>query len=205
MEEAIDRVEHMIGLGLHKQIANRMLEPWAHINVVVTSSQWANFFNLRCHPAAQPEIKVLAEAMHQAMTHSGPLLVTQGQWHLPYVHMQTDWEEAVKYLNKDRITRDRPPVTETWAVLHKVSTARCARVSYLTHDGRQTTVQEDIDLYHRLVVAEPLHASPAEHQATPDRWLEGEKHGYWEYEDLHGNLVGWIQHRKTLPGEFLPG
>jgi hypothetical protein len=78
-------------------------------------------------------------------------------------------------------------------------------VSYLTHDGRKTTLLEDIELHNKLVIAEPLHASPAEHQATPDRWLEGEKHGYWEHEDLHGNLVGWQQHRKLLPGEFVAG
>lgn len=205
MDRAIGSAERMMELGLHKQIANRVLEPWAHINVVVTGTEWANFFKLRCHADAQPEIKVLAEAMEQAMQLSLPQLVQEGEWHLPYIQFDRDWAVASKHCQKGRITRDMPGKHEIYAVLRKVSTARCARVSYLTHDGRQTTVQEDIDLYHRLVVAEPLHASPAEHQATPDRWLEGEKHGYWEHEELHGNLVGWQQHRKMLPGEHTPG
>lgn len=204
MDKAIEEVKELVKIGLHKQIANRLLEPWSHINVVVTATEWANFFALRCHPDAQPEIQELAKVMEHAMQLSQPSLVCTGQWHLPYVGMQTDWEDAVRFLSKDRITRDRPPVSEIFAVLRKVSTARCARVSYLTHDGRKTTVEEDIDLHNKLVVAEPLHASPAEHQATPDQQT-GFAYPEWDRPELHGNFSGWIQHRKMLPGEFVPG
>lgn len=211
MEEMIDRVEHMVGLGLHKQIANRMLEPWAHINVVVTSSSWANFFALRCHPDAQPEIRQLAETMEHAMLLSIPSLILAGEWHLPYINFSEDWPQAYAYAKRGRTTRDEPKKEELYAILRKVSTARNARVSYLTHDGRKTTVEEDVDLHNKLVVAIPLHASPAEHVATPDTettprsdmGLRGLPH--WDHPELHGNFIGWNQYRKMLPGEFLAG
>ncbi len=206
MEDAIFKAGTLINLGLHKQIANRILEPWAHINVVVTATEWANFFALRDHADAQPEIKVLAQAMKIAMGGSQPTLIRPGQWHLPFIHGHEE--------------------TEDWDLLKKVSTARCARVSYLTHDGRRTTVEEDLALYQKLVVDDPLHASPAEHQATPDIYEDTDaamsrhcskhnhsanwKEGYawepaWANHALHANFVGWIQHRKTLPNEYVSG
>lgn len=205
LDEVVKHVRSLVDIGLHKQIANRLLEPWAHINVVCTATSYANFFNLRSHPDAQPEIKELSDLMQHAMSLSQPTLVNAGEWHLPYINLAEDWTEAVRYCRDGRITRDMPRKEEIYAVLRKVSTARCARVSYLTHDGRRTTLLEDIELHNKLVVAEPLHASPAEHQATPDRWLEGEKYGYWEQEELHGNFTGWNQYRKMLPGECVPG
>jgi hypothetical protein len=204
LDEVIVHVKALVALGLHKQIANRLLEPWAHINVVCTATSYANFFALRSHEDAQPEIKELSDLMQHGMLLSVPRRLEVGEWHLPYVEAE-DWTQAVQYLQGVNGSYAMPRKEEIYAVLRKVSTARNARVSYLTHDGRKTTLLEDIELHNKLVVAEPLHASPAEHVATPDRWLEGEKHGYWEHEDLHGNLVGWQQYRKLLPSEFVAG
>jgi len=191
MEDAIAHAETLMGAGLHKQIANRILEPWAHINVVVTATDYANFYALRRHADAQPEIKVLADAMWEASKASSPDPLKSGDWHLPYIEGD-DWYKEID-------------------VLKKVSVARCARVSYLTHDGRQTSIEEDVALYEKLVVSRPLHASPAEHQATPDIYFTGkeltqfpEPEG-WEHSELHGNFTGWIQYRKTLENEFIPG
>lgn len=198
MEECIQVAEELIQLGLHKQIANRILEPWAHINVVVTATEWANFFALRAHPDAQPEIKALAEAMMAAMGQSDPVLLAPGQWHLPYVVHQ-DLLDVGDYLRNTKqvaITDDR--VTD---LLKKVSVARCARVSYLTHDGRPTSVEEDLALYDRLLISQPLHASPSEHQAQPDTLIDG----VWAKSNLHGNFTGWCQLRKNLPNEFISG
>ncbi|MBD9544220.1 FAD-dependent thymidylate synthase [Ensifer sp. ENS04] len=150
--------------GYHKQIVNRLLEPFTHINVVVTATDWDNFFTLRDHPDAQPEIQVLAREIKAAMAASTPIEMGDGDWHLPYV---TDEDQA----SPDDLI--------------KVSVARCARVSYLTHDGRKTTVEEDVELHDRLVVAEPLHASPAEHQATP-------------FGARDKNFNGWRQYRSIL-------
>jgi len=211
MNDAIEHADLMIGAGLHKQIANRILEPWAHINVVVTATDYENFFALRRHADAQPEIKALADAMWDAREANTPNLLQPGEWHLPYVG-KNDLFVIGDYLRNFRkvaITEER--VAE---IAKKVSTARCGRVSYLTHDGRETTLKEDLDLYDRLVGSMPLHASPAEHQATPDQYNERDvmmaRHGgweptQWEQPHLHGNLRGWIQNRKLLPGEFVEG
>jgi thymidylate synthase ThyX len=181
MDKNIDIAQKLIECGLHKQIANRILEPWAHINVVVTATDWNNFFALRRHPDAQPEIKVLADAMWDAMQNSDPVTLAHGAWHLPYIR-ESEVEEHLD-------------------TLIKVSVARCGRVSYLTHDGRETEIQEDLQLHDRLVGSYPMHASPAEHQATPDEIDKNPGFDEWICPHLHGNFRGWIQYRKTLSGE----
>lgn len=192
MELMIDKAQDLMQIGLHKQIANRILEPWAHINVVVTATDWDNFFELRAHPDAQPEIHALALEMFNAMAGSQPAHLKPGEWHLPYV----TFDVIKQYCGP----RSWDPVE----LARKVSTAMCARVSYLTHDGRPTTVEEDLKLFDRLVGSKPLHASPAEHQATPDVLNTGHElsqfppEAGWENPHLHGNFSGWVQHRKLL-------
>lgn len=200
MELMIDKAQDLLQLGLHKQIANRILEPWAHINVVCTATEWNNFFMLRRHEDAQPEIKALADAMWEAQKLSVPHDLQIHEWHLPYIKI-ADYERFG--VEPGILWQDEPIVLEK---LRKVSVARCARVSYLTHDGRQTTIEEGLKLYERLVGSQPLHASPAEHQATPDdRYLSPTGHAMWRHEDKHGNFVGWLQLRKMLPGEYIAG
>ena len=189
MELNIDTASRMVEAGLHKQIANRILEPWAHINVLVTATDYANFFALRAHADAQPEIKELAEAMMAAVAKSNPQQLQPGDWHLPYAN---DRGYAPSSLDPDWLD-----------TLKMVSVARCARVSFLTHEGRRTTLQEDLELYDRLLGSAPLHASPAEHQATPDTYQAQDD--YWFHKDQWGNLQGWCQLRKMLPNEFVPG
>jgi len=202
LDDVIVHVKELIELGLHKQIANRLLETWAHINVVVTATNYANFFALRSHPDAQPEIKELSDLMMHAMSINNPRVLQVGEWHLPYADDGETRQQTIKYIMHDRIIRSMPTEEEIVNVLRKVSTARCARTSYLTHDGRPTLVHEDVALHDKLVVSEPLHASPAEHQASPDHKNEEDQ---WISPELHGNFAGWIQHRKMLPSEFIAG
>ena len=204
--------------GAHKSIVNRILEPFLHINVVVTSCEpgLLNFFGLRLDRAAQPEMRVLAEAMWKVWNESTPTKLEPGQWHLPFVDEQavrdscqslTESEKNFLIKNKhpsefSSMNRDGPG-KPGWLV--KVSVARCARVSYLSHEtGKRSTIEEDLGLYDRLLGSQPLHASPAEHQATPDEWYESISpliRICWKNPTLHGNLPGWRQFRKTLPGE----
>lgn len=128
-------------LGGHKQWVNRMLEPWQYISVLVSGTEWENFFALRTHPDAQPEFRALAVAMQEAMKASAPKRVEYYDWHAPYSN------------------------TEVYG-FHVRSVARCARVSYNKHDGSPSTEQEDAFLYRRLVNATPPHMSPTEHQAV---------------------------------------
>ena len=170
--KACDMAEKMLDLGLHKQIANRITEPFAHIHVLVTATEWDNFFILRDHKDAQPEIKELAIQMRKVMETNDVKLIDAGEWHLPFV---TDEE-------RDQLNLK---------TLLKISTARCARVSYLTHNGESPSIEKDIKLYDQLITNRPIHASPSEHQATPiseDVWS--------------GNFKGWQQHRKLIESEF---
>lgn len=135
-------------LGLAKQVANRLLEPWMWMHVVLTATEMDNWYELRDHVDAQPEIRELAICMRKADASVKRLPLKQGEWHLPYV------------TNTERYT-------ETVEDCKKMSAARCARVSYLTHDGDFPDRRKDIALYERLVGSSPRHASPVEHQATP--------------------------------------
>lgn len=163
-------------LGGHKQVVNRLLEPYQHMRVIVTATEWANFFELRDHPDAQPEIRELAVRMRSALACSRPVFrkprpSDARNWHLPYVSLaerhRWRWEPEL---------------------LAKLATARCARVSYLNHDGTEPQIHKDLALYEQLVGARPLHASPTEHAAHPlavgDRWVK--------------NFRGWHQYRRDV-------
>jgi thymidylate synthase ThyX len=159
-------------LGAHKQVVNRITEPFSYISVVLTATEFDNFFALRYHHMAQPEIYELAKKMYQAYSSSTPKQLELGQWHLPYVS-----EEEVAEMDIEMAL--------------KCSVARCARVSYNNHDGTKPVIKKDLELYDRLLGHHPVHASPAEHQATP----------YKTKGKASGNLVGWRQYRKTIANE----
>jgi thymidylate synthase ThyX len=163
-------------LGLHKQLANRVIEVWQWHNVIVTSTQWSNFFGQRCNKYAQPEMRAAAEAAELKYFISKPEPVSLGEWHLPFI------------MEDEKYSLD----LET---LKKISVARCARVSYLTHGGIRDS-KEDIAFYDRLVSASPMHASPLEHVATPASGL------FYEM-PVKGNLKGWHQLRHTIPGNTI--
>lgn len=177
MEAVAGYADKMLSLdpAPHKQIVNRMLEPWVHISVIVTATEWSNFFKLRLDAAAQPEIQLLAQRMKEAMDGSTPEPLKHGDWHLPYI-LQEDVED---------VTRERPKLVT--ASLCRISAARCARVSYLTHDGKRPTIEADLKLAHQLISM--YHDSPLEHIATPS---------YSKVSPLNGNLRGWDQYRKLI-------
>lgn len=176
-DAAVEVARTLAAAGLHKQVVNRVLEPWMWITVLITATEWDNFFAQRCHPDAQPEIRVAAELIRDAMAASTPTLRLgtiasddASWWHLPYV---TDEEKDAFEL----------------IVLRRLSVARCARVSYLTHDGLRD-IAADLDLYQRLRTAKPPHWSPFEHVAEV---LSTPAH--------IGNFRGWRQYRKHFPDE----
>lgn len=166
-DAAVDAVRVLDDLGVHKQVANRILEPFMWHTVIVTATDWDGFWHQRCSPLAQPEIRVAAEAMREVFDASTPRAMAAGEWHTPYVRDdELDLDERTK---------------------RRISAARCARVSYLTHDGRRD-LSADEELYQRLVTADPPHWSPLEHVATPAG----------DGEAVLGNLRGWHQLRHRL-------
>ena len=200
-DSAVEHAKTMMALGAHKQIVNRILEPFTHIRVIVTATNFANFFALRDHEDAQPEIRELAVAMKKAIEESTPQLLDIGGWHLPYLDAE-DFKNIYEHLKENSITRHDPAQHQIWMMACAVSAARCARVSYLTHDGERPTLQKDLELYRHLVNANPPHMSPCEHQATPDIH---DMHEGWNRLELQANFSGWVQFRHLIKDESVPG
>lgn len=199
--DAIKSAKYLAEQGLHKQIVNRLLEPFQYIKVIVTATEWDNFFKLRLHKDAQPEIALLASKMREAMDGSTPTKLIAGEWHLPYVPNSIQ-EEGLW----DGLESDCPVFNYEKAI--KCSVARCARVSYLNHDTSKPNVEKDIALADKLL--EAGHMSPFEHVATPmknihyteceQRWEKGVTHTDRMARQWSGNFRGWIMYRKLLDG-----
>lgn len=165
--KAMKYTRQLEDIGVHKQIANRILEPYMWHTVIVSSTEWNNFFDQRCSPLAQPEIRMAANAMKDAYLNSVPFFMVTGEFHLPYIQPE-EWSLPDK-------------------MKAKISIARCARVSYLTHDNVRS-MDKDLALFDRLVSAEPPHWSPMEHVATP--MTQGLNSA--------GNFTGFAQIRHNL-------
>lgn len=208
---------YMDDSGAHKQIVNRVLEPFQWMKTVVTATEFDNWFWLRNHPDAQPEIKELAAKMWEALQSSEAVELEPGDWHVPY-YQEGFWTPA-------RLD------TVGWFDIHgsgledalAISSSCCAQVSYRKLDD---SLEKARDIYKRLVESEPVHASPFEHQSTPMKkthaygqapdfhpsekgtcnhpesvlsWEEGITHADRKGNLWSGNFKGWIQHRQLIP------
>lgn len=180
---AVDVARGFAEAGYHKQIVNRLLEPFAHITVVVTATDWDNFFDLRCHPDADPTMRALAEAMQDVIAGSKAAHADMNAgWHLPYITLQ-DVTQISGWMKNPEFGATHIDF------LPMISAARCARVSYLNHDGSTPDIEKDMKLAEMLFTSK--HMSPFEHQAKlPDP--ENMDTGLW------GNFNGWEQHRKMI-------
>ena len=162
---------------MHKQWANRPVEPYLYVTAVITSTEWDNFYELRIDEAAQPEIISLSLKMKCAAQDKAPRIVSNSDpldasnWHYAYI---TD-QERRKYQGQPEY-------------LAKLDAARCARTSYLTQEGLVPNPEKELATYEKLVGSRPIHASPTEHQCYPlvDR------------NEKSGNLTGFHQFRKTV-------
>lgn len=180
-DNAITSVRKLEKIGVHKQISNRLLEPWMYITVLVTGVEFNNFFNLRCDSNAQPEIRRIAEMVADLYFNNDPQYLKPGDWHIPMIQSEDDGL--------------------TLEIKKKISVARCARVSYLNHNGTRD-IQKDIDFHDDLMGNG--HMSPFEHvlrAITP-------------YQDFMGNIFtfadmtrgsnfyrAWKQYRKDIKNE----
>lgn len=140
-DEMVRIAREMTQHRIHKQTVNRLLQPFAHIESIVTSTEWGNFFQLRLEHDAQPEMQALAKAMQEAIENSVP---TESQHHIPFVTTTEERDDQNAWL---------------------LSAARCARVSYLSHGNRSGN---EVEFARRLW--DNGHLSPFEHtaMATPD-------------------------------------
>lgn len=192
-KHAVSASQSLANLGLHKQIANRVTEPFQVMKTVVTATEWDNWFTLRNHEDAQPEIRELAKAMDLAMSWSKPIELRHGQWHVPYV-TRVAAEGQVYYLDSN----DTPLDLHSAKV---ISASCCAQVSYRKSDDSLEKAQMIFD---KLINSKPAHASPVEHQATPmpslmaRNFIPGVTHMDYTGQNWSGNFLGWIQHRQLI-------
>lgn len=168
-----------VRLRVHKQTVNRLLEPFMWADVVLSGTDWQNFFHLRCHPTAQPEFQEAARQMHDLFWSHRPTPVLTNGWHIPYLLPE---EESL--LLDLRLA---------------CGVARCSRVSYSNHGTGQIDREKDLEQYQRLLTPapedpdSPVHASPFEHCAQA-----------LEIPFRSGNFRGWEQHRYQLPRHTVP-
>ena len=200
---AVERAQTLLKLGVHKQLTNRLLEPFMWHTCIVTATEWSNFFHLRNNPMAQPEIQIIARMMQQLYEGNEPERLDRDEWHLPLIGPE-DYDAAFDS-DISQVDNDSHTLMKTMA---KVSIGRCARVSYLTHDGKRD-LKADIALYDTLL--QSGHMSPFEHVARPMNLnSEDESNGRIRKRDIpnthpknywFGNLRGWVSYRSTIPNE----
>ena len=194
-QQAFSASKHLSDIGLHKQWANRVTEPFSHIKVVITATEWDNFFWLRRDPdAAQPEIVELADKMYEEYCNSRPESIFHNEWHLPYINTVDTNIQTYLDSNGKQLTLEEAL---------KISASCCAQVSYRNLNDSK---EKAIEIYEKLFNGPKPHLSPTEHQAmafashmTKDNyWLDGISHqdrygNFWS-----GNLKGFIQYRKVM-------
>jgi len=196
-EDALHWARAMGDLNLHKQVANRITEPWMTMKTVISGTEWKNFFWLRAHPDAQPEINELATKMRDAYSLSVPTLLNPGEWHVPYINTYRSMaDDELVYSDNagQKLSADQAKV---------ISASCCAQVSYRKNDDSYEKAEK---IFKQLIESEPCHASPVEHQATPmkspDSFVDlGTTHIDRAGRAWSGNLRGWVQHRKLISGE----
>jgi thymidylate synthase ThyX len=197
--------------GYHKQVFNRLVEPFQMMKTIISATETANFFWLRDDKAADPTIAELARVMKEAQERSVPELLKAGEYHLPYIDIMRGNGKrgySIRVGNTDMAQ----VLTAEQAI--KVSCARCAAVSY-RNEGYG--LEKSLEVYERLLGSDKKHASAFEHVATPMKtphfyngtnmaclpgtWENGVSHMDRDGNLWSGNFCGWIQYRKTIDGE----
>lgn len=169
--------------SIHKQNANRLLEPFMWHEALVTSTYWKNFLDLRISDGAQPEIKALAVLVRAVLHEHVP---TPSWVHLPFGDPDAlpldDWGKTSDAL--------------------LAAASECARISY---KDRSSMKNNDNSALGRKLL-EQKHMSPFEHiafDAKSDVMEDAsELAPLREAVEAHGtqsNLSpSWIQYRRVV-------
>lgn len=200
-DDAVKHARKLADMGLHKQVANRLLGPYIHTTAVVSATEWSNFFGVRIDMMTEPHMRDLAKAFYAATSEATVQPLKPGEWHLPFITREdTDWANTI-YGN--------PEFGGGMAdLLMPLSVARCASVSFKTVENLDMTAAKAQALYDKLITSRPLHASPAEHQGQADDVKFVRKHEQshrseliWLHPKDHRNFVGFRQWRAQLPND----
>lgn len=189
---ALQCADQLSQLNVHKSLCNRLTEPFMWITVLMTATEWKNFFRLRVHPDAEIHFQKIAGMIHDAMKASTPKRLGIFEWHTPFV----DEDERNEIAGAWKAGRLNVPIEfSALDCIKRVSAGRCARLSYLTHDGKRDW-NEDIGLAERLIHRSDnvIHASPLEHVARSS-----------DKSTRSGPFKGWFQFRKEFQNENVEG
>lgn len=213
---AIRFAEEFAAAGYHKQIANRLLEPFQFIKTVLTATEFENFWWLRIDKDADPSIKAIAELMKEVSDKSTPELLQPEQWHTPYVehfydNIGAEGDDLLVFAGYYVEDESGEKVMISLEEAKAISASCCAQVSYRVLNMLK---EKALDIYAKLLSGAKVHASPFEHQATPMKiseaecyddvcgFFEGRFKGYTHVDKngkfWSGNLCGWVQHRQLL-------
>lgn len=189
-DKAVRAAVAMHEQGVTKQLVNRLLEPFLWHTVLVSATEWENFFALRVHEAAEIHMQRAAGLLLHAYNNHQPTVKQASEWHVPFAD-NVDMPRLVSAIYQQMgANQETAPISaETkQQYLLKVAVARCARVSYLNFDGSDDYLK-DFALHDTM--AESGHWSPFEHVAMslPD-----------PYRDT-GNFKGWVPYRKFFQNE----
>jgi hypothetical protein len=134
-DQMVTFVQYLISIGVHKQDANRYLEPWMKVALIVTGTEWDNFYTLRDHPHAQPEFQEFASEMHRLDETTAATPLQLGGWYKPWTQFNI-----------------------------AANTCKAASISYANH-AKDRSDDDFLRIHDDLINADPLHASPLEHCA----------------------------------------
>lgn len=222
IDGAFMMVNHVLQcpVPLHKQVINRVLEPWMLMTVVVTATDWNNWRALRAHPDAQPEIYELAKQVVELLDKTEPFQLRSGELHVPFVERERDENGGLQYFVVSELIDEGIVEYMTPSVAMKVSASCSAQTSFRALDF---SLDKAARIYNKLVEDRPVHASPFEHQAvalfhddeakirvinglyTGIVFPEGITHMDRNLQLWSGNLRGWVQHRQLINGHHVPG
>lgn len=217
---AADAAEAYYKAGYHKQVYNRLLEPFQTMKTVISGTEWDNFFWLRDDDAADPSIRELARCMREAMDRSTPTVLEEGEWHLPYVATSFSIRDKHGKREQKYIMTDANGDLTDYISLEDAITVSCARCAAVSFRNVDYGLEKSKEVYARLVGSAKKHASALEHCATPiaprkrlfstvlsllklskPKWQEGVTHMGRDGNLWSGPFRGWVQHRKLVPGE----
>lgn len=210
---ALQQADKLASIGVHKSLCNRLTEPFMWITILMTATEWKNFFRLRCHPMAEIHFRDIAGKIRDAIGKSVPQELAEGEWHMPY--LSTAEYMAINDATPEMWLKFTTASTDFLAEMRatgrtiaearieyykRVSAGRCARLSYLTHDGIRDP-NEDLKLAKTLIKppndVDPdlMHASPFEHVAQAS----------YDPNVRSGPFCGWLQMRKEFSNENVEG
>lgn len=191
-DAAVLAVRRLVAIGVAKQDANRLIEPFMFTTIVATACDraWEWFFSLRDDGQADPKFVEPARLMHEAYRASVPAQLADEEWHLPYIDARDIAAARRSFGFCDARSldglqgEDRALVQQALA---RMSAARCARISYLRqHEERNI----DDEFARARDLVRMRHWSPTEHQARANHEYQGR---------ASGNLgPGWMQHRHLI-------